>query len=132
MSSVLATRRANCTRGGALIHYTFPVDGEYSIRVQLARRVANTEDIPSFDQAQRLEVSVDGEPVQVFTLAADEPPKDGQPYKFVEGRRRSLDANWKVRFPAKAGPREIGVTFLNRTPALLENFVQPFLRPYPG
>ena len=32
----------------------------------------------------------------------------------------------------KAGPRDVALTFLNRTPALLENLLEPFERPVPG
>ena len=46
--------------------------------------------------------------------------------------RRALDAEWQVRFPAKAGPRTVALTFLNRTPALLENLLEPFQKPVPG
>ena len=44
----------------------------------------------------------------------------------------ALDADWQVRFPAKAGPRTVALTFLNRTPALLENLLEPFQKPVPG
>ena len=37
-----------------------------------------------------------------------------------------------VKFPAKAGPRVVTLTFLNRTPALLENLLEPFEKPVPG
>ena len=122
------------TRGGVLIHHTFPLDGEYSIRVQLARLVANTENIPGFDQPQLLEVSVDGEPLQVFTLPAVEPPSEDEKADLGSYKhdRRDLDGDWKVHFPARAGPHEIAVTFLNRTLALHESPVRPLLRPYPG
>ena len=46
--------------------------------------------------------------------------------------RRTLDADWQVRFPAKAGPRTVALTFLNRTPALLENLLEPSQKPVPG
>ena len=45
---------------------------------------------------------------------------------------RALDADWQVRLPVKAGPRSVALTFLNRTPALLENLLEPFQKPVPG
>jgi len=54
------------TRGGTRIRYTFPVDGEYAIKVRLARDL--NEQMPVYPDAQQLEVSVDGRRVQVFTL----------------------------------------------------------------
>ena len=118
------------TRGGTVVRHTFPRDGVYSIRVQLTRYAgASFDEVPVFDEPQRLELSVDGTPVHVFEL----PPAahtEGRGYSGAN--RRGLDADWYVRFPAKAGPRDLALTFLNRTPALLENLLEPFQRPAPG
>ena len=118
------------TRGGTVVRHTFPRDGVYSIRVQLTRYAgASFDEVPVFDEAQRLELSVDGTPVHVFEL----PPAahtEGRGYSGAN--RRGLDADWQIRFPAKAGPRDVALTFLNRTPALLENLLEPFERPAPG
>ena len=118
------------TRGGTVVRHTFPRDGVYSIRVQLTRYAgASFDEVPVFDQPQRLELSVDGTPVHVFEL----PPAahtEGRGYSGAN--RRGLDADWQVRFPAKAGPRDVALTFLNRTPALLENLLEPFEKPVPG
>ena len=57
------------TRGGTAIRHTFPRDGVYSIRVQLTRYAgASFDEVPVFDEPQRLELSVDGTPVHVFEL----------------------------------------------------------------
>ena len=119
------------TRGGTALRYTFPRDGVYNVRVQLTRYAgASFDEIPAFDQAQRLELSIDGAPVHVFELL---------PASATAGRgdgpgpnRRTLDADWQIRFPAKAGPRTVALTFLNRTPALLENLLEPSQKPVPG
>jgi mono/diheme cytochrome c family protein len=54
------------TRGGTKIHYTFPMDAQYGIRVQLSRDL--NEGIPVYTEDQQLEISVDGERATVFTL----------------------------------------------------------------
>jgi mono/diheme cytochrome c family protein len=64
------------TRGGTRIPYTFPRDGEYVIRVRLARDM--NESMPPYADPQHLEVSLDGERLQVFTLAASTTPGRGQ------------------------------------------------------
>jgi hypothetical protein len=116
------------TRGGASLRYTFPRDGEYAVRVQLTRYAgASFDDIPVFDETQKLELSVDGNPLHVFELEAGAGRGDGP-----GPNRRTLDADWQVRFPAKAGPRTVALTFRNRTPALLENLLEPFQKPVPG
>jgi hypothetical protein len=69
------------TRGGTKIHYTFPMDAQYGIRVQLSRDL--NEGVPVYAEDQQLEISVDGERAQVFTVpgvggqaAPTEPPQD--------------------------------------------------------
>ncbi|HVG54680.1 MAG TPA: DUF1592 domain-containing protein [Vicinamibacterales bacterium] len=115
------------TRGGASLRYSFPRDGEYVVRVQLTRYAgASFDDIPLFDETQRLELSVDGVPLHVFELPVNTASDGPGP------NRRALDADWQIRFPAKAGPRTVALTFLNRTPALLENLLEPFQKPVPG
>jgi hypothetical protein len=54
------------TRGGASIRYTFPMDAHYTIRVELARDL--NEQVPIYQEAQLLEVSIDGERKHLFTL----------------------------------------------------------------
>ncbi len=54
------------TRGGTSISYTFPMDAEYVIAVDLARNL--NESLPLYHEPQHLEVSVDGERLTVFTL----------------------------------------------------------------
>ncbi len=68
------------TRGGAAIHYTFPMDAHYTIRVDLARDL--NEQVPIYAEEQVLEVSLDGERVHVFTLpgvAGPPPPPPSEP-----------------------------------------------------
>ena len=55
------------TRGGTLVDYLAPRDGEYVIKARLGRGI--DYDIPHFLGEQQLEISVDGERVQVFTAA---------------------------------------------------------------
>jgi mono/diheme cytochrome c family protein len=68
------------TRGGASITYTFPMDAHYTIRVELSRDL--NEQVPIHAEPQLLEVSIDGERVNVFTLpgvAAPPPPPPSEP-----------------------------------------------------
>ena len=120
------------TRGGTLIPYNFPTDGEYAIRVKLARQVGTYDrNVPNFHEPQLVEVSVDSERLQVFTLAASV-PRELQSRDQRRLDRATLDEEWTVRFRAAAGPREVMVTFLNRTPALLETLIEPYQRPHPS
>ena len=68
--------------------------------------------------------------MHVFELLP-QPPAEGRGYG-AGPNRRGLDADWQIRFPAKAGPRTVALAFLNRAPALLENLLEPFQKPVPG
>ena len=88
------------TRGGALLTHRFPLDAEYVLRVEVSR-VAG---------AAQLEVTVDGERVELFRML------QGLPSLDIDGNE--VGDNLEVRLSIAAGPREIGVAFL-KTPALL-------------
>ncbi|HIC69437.1 MAG TPA: DUF1592 domain-containing protein, partial [Candidatus Latescibacteria bacterium] len=83
-------------------------------------------------QPQQLEVSVDGQRLEVFTLAASVPRELRQPGEPRRIDRATLDEEWVVRFQARAGSQEVMATFINRTPALLETLIEPYLRPHPS
>ncbi len=102
------------TRGGLYIEHLFPQDAGYDFRIQLAgtRRLREAHD---------LEVTVDGEPVRLFTLG---PPADGasdNPY----AQASTID----FRLGVAAGPREVGVTFYKQPSALVEQVREPFPNP---
>ena len=93
------------TRGGTTIRYTFPMDAQYTIRVELSRDL--NEQVPIYAEAHDLEVSIDGERVQVFTLPgiggpppppATEPGADATP-------DASDDAGAAPPAPPRAGAR---------------------------
>ena len=110
------------TRGGAVIRYTFPLDGEYEIQIRLARD--RDEHVEGLSEPHDLELLLDRERVQLFTV---------QPPQRVEGFSTSyqpshdnIDQHLKVRVPVKAGPHALGVAFLKNPSALLETARQPY------
>ncbi|HKE83215.1 MAG TPA: DUF1592 domain-containing protein [Vicinamibacterales bacterium] len=142
------------TRGGILIQYVAPRDGEYDFKARVGRGIDS--DIPHFIGQQDLELSIDGERVHVFTLP-DTPGEDLNIERQVArapgtGRvrerrvdangdpipdeaalaRRKLDDDWVTRVPMKAGAHEIRATFIGKTNAVSEGFRKPFLKPYIG
>ena len=54
------------SRGGLAVRHFFPLDGEYTIKVRLHRQIYGY--LRGLDQRQRLEVTVDGDRLTVFTL----------------------------------------------------------------
>lgn len=101
------------TRGGMLIAYYFPRDGEYEIQVYLMRD--RNDEIEGLKEPHELTVLFDREQVERFTL---KPPPKGQ-------SDQSVDANLKSRVTVTAGPHKVGVTFLKQSSSLLETARQP-------
>ena len=111
------------TRGGTLIRHNFPLDAQYVIKVDLAcgppvgDPLGKCDAGAGFADLHQLEITVDGERVELFTL---------EPRNEIKA-----DAVWQVRIPVKAGPREIGVAFL-KLPSVDEvDGLRPrFMKPY--
>ena len=118
------------TRGGTRFEFTFPEDAVYGIRVELSRDASGT--LKPFDTPHRLEVSLDGEPLETFTVGEPPPPgpRTSPEYREYLARQRAVDDGWEVRAPVRAGPHTVQVTFHQKTSAYAETLRQPFLRPY--
>ena len=101
------------TRGGTLIPYTFPRDGEYEVQIRLTRD--RNEEIEGLRAPHELELLLDRERVKLFTVT---PPPD----KNYE----QVDQGLKLRFPVTAGPHQLGVTFLKTSSPVLETKRQPY------
>ena len=106
------------TRGGTLLPYTFPRDGEYEIQIRLTRD--RNEEVEGLHEPHELDVLLDRERVKLFTVA---PPKGDKNFEKV-------DAHLKVRVPVTAGPHQLGVTFLKNPSSLIELKRQPYLAHY--
>jgi mono/diheme cytochrome c family protein len=102
------------TRGGTAVRYSFPQDAEYEIQLRLARD--RNEHVEGLTEAHQIEVMLDGERVQVFTVTPPPPSED----------HHGVDKDLHVRIPVKAGPHELGVAFLKKPSALLETERQPY------
>ena len=106
------------TRGGTLVRYTFPLDGQYEIRVRLMRN--RNENVEGLSEPHDMELTLDGERLRVFTIVPDRNASGG--YYADE----NVDRDLRVRIPVKAGPHAIGATFIRKTNALLETERQPY------
>ena len=101
------------TRGGTLIPYNFPQEGEYEIQVHLMRD--RNEGVEGLHEPHELEVQIDRARVELFTI---KPPPKGE-------SDQSVDANLKSRAKVTAGPHKVGVAFLKKPSSLLETARQP-------
>ena len=105
------------TRGGALVTHLFPQEAEYDIQVELGR--SRNVSVP-----HQLEIAVDGEQVEVVTLAPDVDSGASNPYANA--------SSVTVRVPVPAGPHDVGVTFFRNPAALVEQVRLPFQNPRRG
>ncbi len=105
------------SRGGTAIRHYFPADGEYTVKLTLRKNLYDL--IRGLQTAQQLEVRLDGQRVTVFPIG----PAPGKPAPRSLGGATAGSADWEVyshdmdkklevRFAAKAGPRVIGVAFV--------------------
>lgn len=102
------------TRGGTLIHYTFPQDGEYEIVVRLARD--RNEHVEGLNGKYTMEMLLNREVLEEFTISR---PQERQDHSKV-------DEHLRLRHSFKAGPADLGVTFIESSNSLLEYKRQPF------
>jgi mono/diheme cytochrome c family protein len=112
------------TRGGLLATHTFPLDGEYVIKVKLLE--INLGAIRGLEYEHQLEVTVDGERVLLAPV--------GGPQDYTESSLNatnvvnSLAERLQVRVRVRAGQRQVGAAFVQKPAAQGGNRLQPFLR----
>ncbi len=113
------------TRGGLLVPYTFPADGEYEIRIRLSRD--RNEEVEGLAEPHQVEVLLDSAHIKSFAVR---PPrgrgkKADSEYDTERPTHANVDQHLVVRFPVTAGRHEIGVTFVKNRSSLLETARQP-------
>src|SRR5688572_538116 len=88
------------SRGGIAARHYFPVDGEYDLRVRLARTYADV--IRGLQVANEIELRVDGVRVGQFTIGGPD----------VTAESQDADEPLHVRVPLKAGLRQVVATIV--------------------
>jgi hypothetical protein len=125
------------TRGGTLVRYQFPLDAEYEIKVSLMRN--GFDQVPRFNDQHQLEVTIDGNRLEVFTVG--EPRQPGGAPRSPAGaaagddippERPPVRGDFAIRVPVKAGTHELGAAFIKKSSALTVTLRQWFQRPMAG
>jgi len=111
------------SRGGMAIHYDFPVDGEYLIKVRLQRQYQDY--LKGMGWPQQLDIRLDGKLLKRFTVggagkgrpAAESYAGDGEPGfagdpEWETYMQLTGDAGLEVKVPVQAGSRVVGVSFV--------------------
>ena len=96
------------TRGGLAVHGYFPLDGEYEFQVTTSGVGRDTH---------QLEITVDGDRKGIANISGNVRSAD------EEGGPGPNDP--KFRFAVPAGPRDIGIAFIERSEALQEAALRP-------
>jgi len=112
------------TRGGLLIHYNFPLDGKYAIKVVLARNTVDV--IRGLEEAHQIEILVDG--ARVFVANVGGTSDTEALVKNPAEARMMIESRLQARIPVKAGPRTVAVTFRQKDAAEDDYILEPFLR----
>ncbi len=108
------------SQGGALIRYYFPVDGDYTIKVQLRRQFYTY--IVGMGEPHQIDIRLDGLRIKRFTVGG-EAKGTTMPETFAgntqgspefEAYMHTADAGLEARIPVKAGAHEVSVSFVRR------------------
>ncbi len=112
------------TIGGTLVHYNFPLDGEYTFQAKLYR--TNLNIMRGLEVAHQVEFSIDGQRVHIATIGG----KDDLAGLFQKPTETgdAVDARLRVRVPVKAGPHAVAVAFVEERAVAEPDRLQPFLR----
>jgi mono/diheme cytochrome c family protein len=123
------------TRGGLLVRHYFPLDAEYIVKMRLARESV-VDVISGLAEPHDIEVSLDGERVEVLTVGAElakgkTAKVAGKDSLLGDEYLRTADERLQLKFRATAGMHALGVAFVKHTAAELETIREPFLRAAP-
>ena len=122
-------------RGGTVIRYNFPLDGDYLIKVRLRRQIYDY--IVGLGDRQTMDIRVDGKRVARFTVGGVGYEK-GTPAPLTwvgdingddewEEYMHTADDPLEVRVPVRAGTRAVSVSFVD-APRQSERMPQPIPR----
>ena len=107
------------TRGGAAFRHTFPLDGEYVVKVNL-RRSFNNNAVLGADSPEQLDVRLDGARLDRFVVggacAGSKEPNCivGAGINGASQYQLKADDPLRIRFPARAGRHLVSAAFLRK------------------
>jgi hypothetical protein len=110
------------TRGGALVNYTFPENGQYEIQIRLTRD--RDEHVEGLSEPHDVELLLDRDRVQLFTVKP--PVREAGVPDTEQPSHAKVDQHLNIRIPVTAGPHVIGVTFPKKPSVVLESIREPY------
>jgi len=112
------------TIGGTLVHYNFPLDGEYTLQAKLYR--TNLNIMRGLEVSHQVEFSIDGKRVHLATIGGMEDLAGL--FQKPTDTGDAVDARLRIRVPVKAGPHAVAVAFVQDPQVAEPDRLQPFLR----
>jgi hypothetical protein len=112
------------TVGGFVLRRNLPLDAEYEFKVKLFR--TNLGTMRGLEFPHQLEISVDGKRVHLASFGGDKDVTASSDNPTTTGDE--IDDRFTVRVPLKAGPRDIAVTFLEKTHGYNSRRLQSYIR----
>ncbi|MGP0070533.1 MAG: DUF1592 domain-containing protein [Bryobacteraceae bacterium] len=112
------------TVGGTLVHYNFPLDGEYTFQAKLYR--TNLNIMRGLESPHQAELALDGRRIHLASIGGaddlaalfEKPTDTGD----------AVEARLRIRVPVKAGPHTVSVAFLEDPDAVEPARLQPYIR----
>jgi hypothetical protein len=112
------------TVGGTLVHYNFPLDGEYTFQAKLYR--TNLNIMRGLESPHQVEIAMDGRRIQLASIGGKEDL--ASLFQKPTDTGDEVEARLRVRIPVKAGPHVVTVAFLADPDAVEPARLQPYLR----
>jgi mono/diheme cytochrome c family protein len=121
------------TRGGIAIKHNFPLDGEYLIKLSLAK-LSFGQVFGEGAEGEELEVTLNGQRVKLYKLdevpmffmrevSGSHPPKPAPIDPLEERVKMTPNIRLEFRLTVKAGPQNVGVAFLQKGYSAIEDLV---------
>jgi len=112
------------TRGGLLVRHYFPLDGEYKFDVTLRQSQIY---VKGLEFPHTLIITIDGQ--RVFERSVGGPEDLKAQDQELATATQAIQGRFKnLRFPVKAGPHALAVTFLARSFTESDEVLQPYTR----
>jgi hypothetical protein len=112
------------TEGGAVVHTTLPLDGEYQLNVKYM--ISNLGAMKGLELEHQVEIAVDGKRVHLATIGGN---KDFTALmRNITEAQQDVERRSSTRLPMTAGPHEISVGFVYRGAVQGSARLEPYVR----
>ena len=112
------------TRGGMVATHTFPLDAEYTFKIDLLQTDLNN--VVGVEYPHQIILAIDGAEVHRATVGGKEDLV--QSFANSQAAAEVFEGRLTVRLRVAAGPHRIGATFVEKSAAMRPGLLQPFLR----